>query len=369
MANYFGLVTRAGHGLIAAALAGGTTVQLTHIALGDGGGAPVSPTESMTALVNEVHRAPINTLEQDAENPALMWAEVVLPAGVGGWYVREAGVLDADGTLVAVASTPESYKPLLAEGSGSELALKLPLVLTNTAAVTLKIDPTVVLASREHVAARVAAHNVAPDTHADLRALAAAAGGVADAHAGRRDNPHAVTAAQAGASPLQHTHTADEVSGLEPGVPVGTPLPWGVATLPEGFLRCTGAEVARTAFAALFAVLGTTYGEGDGSTTFNLPDWRGVKLRGLDRGRGLGGPAGFGEYQADAFQGHWHQSYGNINYGVSNQITAHTTNSGGSAGTVNNSVRTAIADGANGTPRVADETRGKAYGVDWIIKY
>ena len=176
MANYFGLVTRAGHGLIAAALAGGTTVQLTHIALGDGGGAPVSPTESMTALVNEVHRAPINTLEQDAENPALMWAEVVLPAGVGGWYVREAGVLDVGGTLVAVASTPESYKPLLAEGSGSELALKLPLVLTNTAAVTLKIDPTVVLASREHVAARVAAHNVAPDTHADLRALAAAAG-------------------------------------------------------------------------------------------------------------------------------------------------------------------------------------------------
>ncbi|WP_051445408.1 phage tail protein [Desulfocurvus vexinensis] len=196
MTNYFGLVTRAGHGLIAAALAGGTTVQLTHIALGDGGGAPVSPTEGMTALVNEVHRAPINTLEQDAENPALMWAEVVLPAGVGGWYVREAGVLDADGTLVAVASTPESYKPLLAEGSGSELALKLPLVLTNTATVTLKIDPTVVLASREHVAARVAAHNVAPDTHADLRALAAAAGGVADAHAGRRDNPHEVTAAQ-----------------------------------------------------------------------------------------------------------------------------------------------------------------------------
>ncbi|WP_461210390.1 phage tail protein [Desulfocurvus sp. DL9XJH121] len=196
--NFYGVVTRTGHGLITAALASGTRVNLTHIALGDGGGAAVAPSEEMQALVNEVHRAPINTLAQDPANAALIWAEVVLPANVGGWYIREAGILDEEGNLVAVAGTPESYKPALAEGSGSEFVLRLPLVLTNTESVILKIDPTVVLASREHVAVAVAEHNAAADAHADIRAEAQAGSD----HADRRDNPHVVTAVQVEAVPL-----------------------------------------------------------------------------------------------------------------------------------------------------------------------
>ena len=196
--NYFGIVTRTGHGLIAAALAGGTAVRLTHVALGDGGGAPVAPAEDMAALVNEVHRAPINTLTQDAEDPALMWAEVVLPANVGGWYVREAGILDEEGNLIAVAGTPESYKPELAEGSGSEFVLKLPLVLTNTDTVTIKIDPTVVLASRQHVADGIASHDASAEAHADMRSAIEAAAHGGDEHAARTDNPHATTKAHVG---------------------------------------------------------------------------------------------------------------------------------------------------------------------------
>lgn len=217
--KYFGIVTRIGHGLITAALASGTTVHLTHVALGDGGGAPVAPTEDMLALVNEVHRAPINTLAQDAQNPALMWAEVVLPSNVGGWYVREAGILDDAGNLVAVAATPESYKPELAEGSGSEFVLKLPLVLTNTDAVTLKIDPTVVLASREHVAAMVAAHDEDGTAHAALRAAIEAAAHGGDEHAARRDNPHVVTRQQIGAAAAEHTHTPEQ-AGAAPAAHV-----------------------------------------------------------------------------------------------------------------------------------------------------
>ena len=206
--NYFGIVTRTGHGLIAAALAGGTAVRLTHVALGDGGGAPVAPAEDMAALVNEVHRAPINTLTQDADEPALMWAEVVLPANVGGWYIREAGILDEAGNLVAVASTPESYKPELAEGSASEFVLKLPLVLTNTETVTIKIDPTVVLASRQHVADEITTHDASAEAHTDMRvALEAVAQGSGE-HAAREDNPHGVTAAQVGAASADHDHAS-----------------------------------------------------------------------------------------------------------------------------------------------------------------
>lgn len=201
--DYFGIVTRTGHGLITAAMAGGQPVNLTHIALGDGGGNPISPTEDMTELVHEVHRAPINSLLQDSDNAAVLLAEVVLPSNVGGFYVREAGVFDEDGNLVAVAKTPESYKPELVEGSGTELALRIPLVLANVEAVTIKIDPTVVLASRSHVAAEVAAHDGDAGAHGALLAPVIA---VIDDHVARVDNPHGVTPAQLGAAQADHTH-------------------------------------------------------------------------------------------------------------------------------------------------------------------
>ena len=149
----------------------------------------------------------------------------------------------------------------------------------------------------------------------------------------------------------------------------GTVLAFAGETPPEGYLECDGASVSRTAYAELFEAIGTAFGAGDGSTTFGLPDVRGVFLRGWDNGRGADAGRILGSLQQDAFQGHWHQSYGNLNYGVANQITAHTTNSGGSAGTVNTSVRAAIADGTNGTPRMAAETRPRNVAFMHIIKY
>lgn len=201
--EYFGIVTVTGRGLITAAIAGGQPVNLTHIALGDGNGAAITPTEDMTELVGEVHRAPINTLLQDPNNAALLQAEAVLPSNVGGFYVREAGVLDEDGNLIAVAKTPESYKPELVEGSGTELALRIPLVLANVDAVTIKVDPTVVLASRDHVAQKITEHDGDAAAHGGMLAQATAL--IAE-HAERTDNPHGVTALQVGAAELGHTH-------------------------------------------------------------------------------------------------------------------------------------------------------------------
>ncbi|MGF6444405.1 phage tail protein [Paraburkholderia youngii] len=89
-------------------------------------------------------------------------------------------------------------------------------------------------------------------------------------------------------------------------VPVGTLLPFAGATVPSGFLLANGAAVSRMTFAALFAQIGTIYGAGDGATTFNLPDSRGVVLRGLDNGRGFDPGRALGSYQADSFASHGH---------------------------------------------------------------
>lgn len=173
MPTYPNIVTALGSALLAAAQASGIPVQLTEVALGDGGGAPITPEESMTALVGEVHRVPINSLIQDESDPSRLWAVVVLPPDVGGWWIREAGIMDADDNLVTVASIPETYKPQLLDGFGSELVLRLSLVLSHVSSVTLQIDPAVVLATREYVdvevAAAVAAHDVDGGAHEDLR--------------------------------------------------------------------------------------------------------------------------------------------------------------------------------------------------------
>lgn len=159
--------------------------------------------------------------------------------------------------------------------------------------------------------------------------------------------------------------SADQISGLS-GVPTGAVLPWPAAALPAGFARCNGAEVDRAVWGNLFAVIGTTYGAGDGSTTFNLPDFRGVTLRGLDRARGLGGPTSFGVYQADAFQGHWHGA------NASSGGATNSTNNGfyhmTAGGAMGGAILSNFINAGYGAPRVDTETRGKAYGIDWIIK-
>lgn len=131
------------------------------------------------------------------------------------------------------------------------------------------------------------------------------------------------------------------------------------ANAPSGFLKCNGQLVSRTTYASLFAVIGTTYGAGDGSTTFNVPDLRGEFVRGWDDGRNIDVGRAIGSAQTDSFQGHWH----NLTYSAASSIGSggntyiHQTTSGNNAGPVADMVRAPISDGTNGTPRTSAETR------------
>lgn len=158
MANeFFTILTATGRNKLANATATGTPLTLTQMAVGDGdNGAYYSPTEVQTALKHEVWRGAINHLAVDASNPNWIVAELVIPDDVGGWYVREVGLFDSAGALIAVGKFPESYKPTLAAGSNKQLYVRMILEVTNTSAVTLLVDPSVVLATRQYVDDKVA---------------------------------------------------------------------------------------------------------------------------------------------------------------------------------------------------------------------
>ncbi|HHR5886920.1 phage tail protein [Providencia alcalifaciens] len=149
--KYFALLTTYGEKVLAEASALGTRIELTQMAVGDGGGSLPTPDTRQTRLVNEKRRAAINTLFIDPLNANQIIAEQVIPENEGGWWIREMGLFDKSGMLVAVANCPENYKPLLAEGSGRTQTIRMILIVSHTESVTLKIDPSVVLATRKYV--------------------------------------------------------------------------------------------------------------------------------------------------------------------------------------------------------------------------
>lgn len=157
-AIYFAIPTNAGQARIANSIALGIPLKITHMAIGDGNGQPVTPNPAQTSLAREVRRAPLNTLFQDPLNPAQLVAEQIIPEATGGWWVREVGLYDDSGTLIAVANTPETYKPLLTSGAGRTQTIRMVLIVSDTSAVELKIDPSVVLATRKYVDDTMKAH-------------------------------------------------------------------------------------------------------------------------------------------------------------------------------------------------------------------
>jgi phage-related tail fiber protein len=150
-AKFFALLTNIGAAKLANATALGTRLEITQMAVGDGGGTLPTPNPAQTKLVNEQRRAALNMLTIDPINTSQIIAEQVIPETEGGWWIREIGLLDKDGDLVAIANCAETYKPQLQEGSGRTQTIRMILIVSNTAAVTLKIDPSVVLATRQYV--------------------------------------------------------------------------------------------------------------------------------------------------------------------------------------------------------------------------
>lgn len=153
MSTFFTLITNAGLAKLAYANSLGQGVNWTHMAVGDGNGSAVNPSLTQTALVRERYRAPITNEFYDPTKPLQRNVELVIPANVGGWTAREAGIFDSDGVLVAVCNLPESYKPTLPEGSEKDLGVRMIIEHSNASIINIVIDPSVVLASRQWVEA------------------------------------------------------------------------------------------------------------------------------------------------------------------------------------------------------------------------
>ena len=149
---YQTLVTTLGLAKIAAAVANDSTVALFEMALGDGNGNPVSPSVSQTSLAREVYRDQLNVLRIDENNPNYLIAELVVPTTEGGWTVREVGLYDNAGALIAVGNFPDTYKPILSEGAARDLVVRMVIEVAQPDALTLSIDPRIVLATRQWVA-------------------------------------------------------------------------------------------------------------------------------------------------------------------------------------------------------------------------
>lgn len=266
--KYYAVLTNVGAAKLANATALGAQVEITQMAVGDGNGVLPTPNPAQTALVHELRRKPLNSLSIDPNNANQIIAEQVIPEDEGGWWIREIGLFDKDGDMIAVANCAETYKPQLQEGSGRVQIVRMILIVSSTAAVTLKIDPSVVLATRQYVDDQIIQVKAYVDQQ--LAAHVAAA------------DPH-----------TQYLLESD----FDKYFPVGFPLPWPQVTPPGGWLKCNGATFDKVKYPKL----ATAYPSGV------LPDLRGEFLRGWDDGRGVDSGRGVLSSQTYGVESHTHQ--------------------------------------------------------------
>ena len=149
--KFIAILTQAGSEKIADAVIAGEKLVFTQMAVGDGGGAATTPNAAQTALVNETFRTSLNSLRIANSDKNTIAAEMIIPPEVGGFSIREAALFDNGGTCIAVASVPETYKPLLDEGSGRFTIIRIWLTVSSTEHIELLVDPSVVLATVEDV--------------------------------------------------------------------------------------------------------------------------------------------------------------------------------------------------------------------------
>ena len=158
MSTFKSVVTTLGQARIAAAIAAGTDINITQLAVGDGNGKATTPVASQTKLVKEVYRTPLNSLKLDPSHGNWVIAEAMLSASVGGFWMREMGLFSSDGALIAVCNMADTYKPTLAEGSGRTQTLRMVIAVSNTEAISLLIDDSVIMATEQYVNDLLAAH-------------------------------------------------------------------------------------------------------------------------------------------------------------------------------------------------------------------
>lgn len=381
---------------LAQAEATGVPISLTHMAVGDGAGNEVTPNPAQSTLVRERYRHTINRVTQDPADPLRFTAELVIPASVGGFTLREVGIFDDDGSLFVVGNLPATYKPVNDEGAFADTVVRVDFLVSNASTISFEFDPNIVIVTQQWITNNVTAGKMFPggttgqvltknsntdgdaqwkdptdalvvvDTIAELQTLAAgqtvvdltetityglavyvegirlprmagADGWEPDPAINTRftlgrsypagTRLQAINNEPAGSAPaplersknlsdVQNVATARtnlgvmsaaEVNALGAQLaPSGLVAPFARGTAPTGWLKANGAAISRTAYAALFAAIGTTYGAGDGFTTFNIPDLRGEFIRGADDGRGVDAGRAFGSTQTHALASHTH---------------------------------------------------------------
>ncbi|PLY58463.1 phage-related tail fiber protein-like protein [Herbaspirillum sp. BH-1] len=239
MSDYYSLPTEIGEAKIAKAIALGEPLKLKYMAVGDGNGETPIPSRKQKALVNEQRRALINTIFPDENDASQLIIEQVLPAEVGGWWVREIGVFDEDGDLIIVANCPPSLKPALASGSGKDQQIRIVLLVASASAIELKIDPTVVLATRKYVDDAIVVYAAPKDhKHPDLAPLASPTfTGV----------PKAPTAAP-GTSTTQLATTEFAAKALALKADLASPTFTGTPKAPTAASGTNNTQLATTAF-------------------------------------------------------------------------------------------------------------------------
>lgn len=408
---------------LSAAEAVGATINLTHMAVGDGNGVPVEPSDQQSALVRERYRAAVNRVYQDPADRTRFTAELVIPASEGGFTLREVAVFDDQGGLFVTGNLPETYKPVLDDGAVADTVVRVEFVCSNANVITLQVDPNVVVATQAWISNNVKASTIIPGgtTGQTLRKTSNADGDIewgdpaeanitvdtiseqqllADSQTivdlavtttyglalyieGLRINQGSgadewqpdplietrlalgqsytagtrilcVQNEPAGSAPAPlersknladvlskstartnldvHSKAESNASG-QPGDIKYTAR----STAPTGWLKANGAAISRTAYADLFAAIGTTFGDGDGFNTFNLPDLRGEFVRGWDDGRGVDAGREFGSWQADELKRHTHdyvEWYNRKSYdgGSSTPVSNRTSQTGETGG-------------------------------------
>ncbi len=267
-AKFYTLLTDIGAAKLASAAALGVPLKITQMAVGDGGGVLPTPNAQQTALVAEKRRASLNMLYIDPQNSSQIIAEQVIPETEGGWWIREVGLFDETGALIAVGNCPESYKPQLAEGSGRTQTVRMVLITSNTDNITLKIDPAVVLATRKYVDDKVLELKVSVD---DLMAKHLAAADPHHQYAPKESpvltgTPKAPTA-PAGTNTTQIASTAfvqavvtELNNSLALKAPLASPAMTGTPTAPTAAQAANNTQIATTAFvkAAIAGLVGSS---------------------------------------------------------------------------------------------------------------
>jgi len=353
--QFFAILTTVGKAKQANADALGIPWKITEMGVGDANNIdPVIPAEGQTKLINEWRRKPLNRLFVDPLNPAVLIAEQVIPADEGGRWIREIGLYDADGDLVAVANCAPSFKPLLSQGSGRTQIVRMNFIVTSTGNIQLKIDPAVVLATRafvEEAILEVLPKNKTPGQY--TRVKVNDRGLVVEG-----DNPN--TLAGMG---ITDTYTKTQIEAMiaqASALPVGVMAPIPVDKIPPGFLELDGSVKSIAAYPDLAAFLGTLYNKGDeGVGNFRLPETRAEFLRGWDHGRGVDVGRAIGSSQLGQVESHDHATRSGLGItgSGSNALVAYA----------NTTVGTPLSTGAMSFYG-GNETRPRNLAVMWCIK-